>query len=208
MTPFHSKLLKNQFGSIDVYLFDQLLRGNISPEMCVLDAGCGHGRNSEYLMQCGTDIYCVDKDPERIKHVKTKASTLAPALSHDHVKVSDLSDLPFDASTFDAVICCAVLHFANDETQFEAMVRDMWRVLSPGGLFFARLASSIGIEDHITPFDGRWCHLKDGSDRFLVDEAYLIQVSESLNATFVDPIKTTNVQNLRAMTTWVLRKNS
>lgn len=29
------------FGDVDIYLFDQLLRGPIAPGMRVLDAGCG-----------------------------------------------------------------------------------------------------------------------------------------------------------------------
>jgi hypothetical protein len=99
-----------------------------------------------------------------------------------------------------------VLHFAEDEADFEAMVAEMWRVLEPGGVFFARLASTIGIEGTTTPMRGRWHHLPDGSDRFLVDEAYLTRVGAGLNATPVDPLKTTVVQGMRAMTTWVLRK--
>ncbi len=33
--------LQKQFGGIDIYLFDQLLKGRITAEMRVLDAGCG-----------------------------------------------------------------------------------------------------------------------------------------------------------------------
>ena len=47
----------------------------------------------------------------------------------------------------DVVMSNAVLHFARDGQQFEAMLRQMWRVLKPGGIFFARLASTIGIDD-------------------------------------------------------------
>ena len=35
--------LEDQFGPIDIYLFDQLLRGRIQPGMRVLDAGCAEG---------------------------------------------------------------------------------------------------------------------------------------------------------------------
>ena len=46
--------LRAQFGAIDVYLFDQLLRGAIRPGMRVLDAGCGSGRNLVYLLREGS----------------------------------------------------------------------------------------------------------------------------------------------------------
>jgi tellurite methyltransferase len=107
---------------------------------------------------------------------------------------------------FDVVFSSAVLHFARDEQQWEAMVKEMWRVLKPGGIFFARLASSIGMEDRVEVIEGRRYHLPDGSDRFLVDEAMLLRVTAALGGEFIEPIKTTVVQNLRAMTTWVLRK--
>jgi hypothetical protein len=82
----------------------------------------------------------------------------------------------------------------------------MWSVLKPGGIFFARLASTIGMEQQVTLIEGRRYHLPDGSDRFLVDEAMLKRVTASLGGEFIEPIKTTIVETLRAMTTWVVRK--
>ena len=111
-----------------------------------------------------------------------------------------LSALPFADASFDAVICSAVLHFAESEAHFRAMLGEMWRVLAPGGVFFARLASTIGVEDRIRVLDGRWHALPDGSERFLVDEGYLLRLSHEVGGRLMDPLKTTNVQNLRAMT--------
>jgi 2-polyprenyl-3-methyl-5-hydroxy-6-metoxy-1,4-benzoquinol methylase len=42
--------LRREFGDIDIYVFDQLLRGRITEGMRVLDAGCGGGRNIVYMM--------------------------------------------------------------------------------------------------------------------------------------------------------------
>ncbi len=107
---------------------------------------------------------------------------------------------------FDVVLSSAVLHFARDEKQWQAMVNEMWRVLKPGGIFFARLASTIGVEDQIKLIDGRRYRLPDGSDRFLVDAEMLKRVTGDLGGEFIEPIKTTVVENMRAMTTWVVRK--
>jgi hypothetical protein len=79
-------------------------------------------------------------------------------------------------------------------------------VLRPGGIFFARLASTIGIEDKVKLIEGRRYHLPDGSDRFLVDETMLKKVTAAIGGEFIEPIKTTVVENLRAMTTWVVKK--
>jgi tellurite methyltransferase len=205
-SPNPSDELLRQFGPIDIYVFDQILRGNITPAMRILDAGCGAGRNSEYLMRCGADVYGVDSDPVQIERSRKLAALAAPGLPEHNFVVASLSDLPFPGGHFGAVICSAVLHFAQDETEFERMVAEMWRVLEPGGLLFARLASTIGIEKLVTPLRGRWHHLPDGSDRFLVDEQYLLGLSAALGGRLVDPLKTTIVQGMRAMTTWVLRK--
>jgi SAM-dependent methyltransferase len=198
--------LRAQFGDIDIYVFDQLLRGNLHPRMRVLDAGCGGGRNSAYLLGCGADVHGVDADPQAIARIREEARERAPRLSADNFRVGRLDDLPFEDGCFDAVICSAVLHFSADEGEFEASVRELWRVLAPGGLLFARLASTIGIEDAVREIEGRWHALPDGSTRFLVDEAYLMDWTVRLGGTLVDPLKTTVVQGMRSMTTWVLRR--
>ena len=99
-----------------------------------------------------------------------------------------------------------MLHFARDEEHWQSMVDEMWRVLKGGGLFFARLASTIGLEDEIEHLQGRRYHLPDGSDRFLVDEAMLVSYSQQLGGEWIEPLKTVVVQNMRSMSNWCLRK--
>jgi tellurite methyltransferase len=198
--------LNATFGRIDIYIFDQLLRGRLTPGMRVLDAGCGSGRNAHYLLRAGADVHGVDIDEGSVEALRALADDLAPGLSPHNFVQGHLDDLPFDDDSFDAVICSAVLHFARDEVHFEAMMDEMWRVLRSGGVFFARLASTIGIERRVQPIQGRWHALPDGTERFLVDEAYLDGEADRLAARLLDPLKTTNVHNLRAMTTWVLEK--
>lgn len=195
-----------QFGQIDIYVFDQLLRGRITPGMRLLDAGCGGGRNSQYLMRCGADVFGVDADPSQIDRIQAVAARFAPNLPASNFRVGRLTELPFPDAYFNAVVCSAVLHFAEDEPEFEDMVAEMWRILSSGGIFFARLASTIGIEDQVRRLEHRRHRLPDGTDRFLVDEEYLLRITSQLGGELLDPIKTTVVQNLRAMTTWVLGK--
>ena len=105
---------------------------------------------------------------------------------------------------FDWVICNTVLHFAEDRDQFDRWLAELWRVLKPGGMFFARLASSIGIKDLLVPTaNGRYL-MPDGTERFIVDEQMLKDATATIGGRFLEPIKTTNVENLRCMTTWVL----
>jgi SAM-dependent methyltransferase len=198
--------LHRQFGEIDIYLFDQLLRGRIPSGARVLDAGCGRGRNLVYLLRSGYDVFATDADEGAIAAVRRLAAELAPDLSPDRFRAEPVERMTFDDGFADVVISSAVLHFARDDDHFGAMVREMWRVLRPGGLFFSRLASDIGIESQVVPVSGRQFLLPDGSQRYLVDEAMLMRFTGELGGMLVDPLKTTVVQNQRAMTTWVARK--
>jgi tellurite methyltransferase len=200
--------LRTEFGDIDIYLFDQLLRGRIRPGMRVLDAGCGEGRNLVYLLRAGYEVFAADADPRSIASVRQMAAALAPRLPVANFRAEPLEQMTFPEASVDAVLSSAVLHFARDDAQFDAMLRGMWRILAPGGSFFCRLASSIGIEDRVERISGRRFRLPDGSDRYLVDEALLTDLTSALGAEWLDPLKTTVVQNQRSMTTWVVRKRS
>jgi len=197
--------LADQFGNIDIYLFDQLLRDRIRPGMRVFDAGCGSGHNLVYLLRSGYDLCGNDADGNAILQVRELASRLAPGRSHDF-RIEPIERTSFDDQSVDAVIASAVLHFAHDDEHFAAMLRQLWRVLRPGGLFFARLASTIGIEKEVKPLGNSRYRLPDGSDRYLVDGASIESWTDRLGATLLDPIKTTVVQDQRSMTTWVTRK--
>jgi len=192
--------LQEQFGPIDIYLFDQLLRGRITPGMRIFDAGCGSGRNLVYFLREGYDVFGVDADPRAIDLVRT----LGPA---GNFRVEALDQMSFPDAFADVVLSSAVLHFARDDDQFRAMLAGTWRVLKPGGFFFCRLASTIGMEDRMRRIEGRRFLLPDGSQRYLVDEALLLQLTGELGGSLADPLKTTVVQSQRCMTTWAVWKN-
>jgi SAM-dependent methyltransferase len=195
--------LREQFGQIDIYLFDQLLRGRITPSMRVFDAGCGGGRNLVYFLKGGYEVFGIDSDPAAIEATRR----LAPAALSENFRVETIEASSFPDIFADVVLSSAVLHFAHHDDHFNAMLRGTWRILKSGGLFFCRLASSIGIEQQIRRIDGRRFLLPDGSDRYLVDEALLLQLTGELGGKLADPLKTTVVQGQRSMTTWVVRKD-
>lgn len=200
--------LATEFGSIDIYLFDQLLRGRITARDRIVDAGCGGGRNLIYFLKNDFDIWGIDGDPDQIREARALAASVAPAFDVNRLRVEtvEYSSLPDEFAT--VVISSAVLHFARDVEQFDAMLRSLWRILATGGMLFCRLASTIGMEDRIVPVDAaaRRFRLPDGTTRYLVDEAALTRYARELGGQLLDPLKTTLVQNQRSMTTWVLRK--
>jgi 2-polyprenyl-3-methyl-5-hydroxy-6-metoxy-1,4-benzoquinol methylase len=192
--------LQEQFNNIDIYLFDQILRGNIHPGMRILDAGCGPGRNLVYLHREGYEIFASDQDPAAIERTRSLLLNL-PA---NNLRLEAIENISYPDAAFDLILCSAVLHFSRDDAHFHAMLKNLWRMLKPNGIFFCRLASTIGMpHQHLT---GHRYLAPDGVERFSVDEEMLMQLTAKLNAQLVDPIKTTVVQNQRCMTTWVLRK--
>ena len=196
--------IQEQFGQIDIYVFDQILRGNITSGMRVLDAGCGYGRNLVHLLRNGCEIFALDASREGVEHVRQLSASLGTGLPAENFQVGLIEQMPFPDAFADVVICSSVLHFARYDEHFRMMLSDLWRVLKPGGMLFCRLGSRIGM-------DFEWVRgniyvIGDGSEWFLVDEEMLLEFTEEMNAVLVDPLKTTVVQDYRCMTTWVLRK--
>lgn len=198
--------LAEQFGNIDIYLFDQLLKGRITNDMRILDAGCGSGRNLVYLLRNGYSVYAVDRSEEAVRAVRELGATLAPKWSDEQARVEAVERMSFASGSFDFVISNAVLHFAEDKAHFQQMMEELWRVLAPGGMLFIRLASSIGIEDRIKPLGNQRYLLPDGSTRFLVNEEMMLESTAALKGTLFEPIKTVNVSGQRCMSTWCIKK--
>lgn len=204
--------LHDAFGEIDIYVFDQLLKGRFDSSRRILDAGCGEGRNLHYLMMRGCVCFGIDRTPAAIDDIRALAARVAPHLPPHNFVTGEIDALPWPDAAFDSVICSAVLHFARDEAHFDRMTREMWRVLAPGGFFIARLASSYlaGTPEPRSGSShgeaGRRGLSPDGAERFLVDAAMLLAYTSRLGGALLDPIKTTVVHGQRAMTTWVMRK--
>src|SRR5215218_10408466 len=103
---------------MDIYLFDQLLRGRIAPGMRLLDAGCGRGRNLVYLLRAGFDVWAVDADPEAVAEVRALAARLAPRLPASNIRVERVETMTVPDASVDVVISSAVLNFAQNHAQF------------------------------------------------------------------------------------------
>src|SRR6516164_8444817 len=103
--------IQEQFGQIDIYVFDQLLKGRISPGMRILDAGCGSGRNLVYFLREGYEVYAVDPDVQAVENVRALARMFAPALPKSNFSIEAVEHMSFDDAYADVVICNTVLHF-------------------------------------------------------------------------------------------------
>lgn len=194
------------FGNVDIYVFDQILRGRLGPGTRVLDMGCGSGRNLRYLLRIGADVGGIDANAEALAAARRLAAELAPALPADRFRVEAIEHHTFPDGWADVVIANAVFHFARDDRHFRAMLDGAWRAVRPGGFLFARLTSTVGCDDAIRPLGGGRYALPDGTDRYLVTAQQLLDLTDALGGRLADPIKTTVVHAQRSMTTWVVHR--
>tara|TARA_B100000809_G_C15132596_1_gene529157 strand:- start:2852 stop:3451 length:600 start_codon:yes stop_codon:yes gene_type:complete len=197
--------LKSQLQKTDIYIIDQILKGQFDQVKSVLDVGCGSGRNLVYFLQNNYNVYGLDPNENRLIETQQLALELSPSTPLSNFKIATAEQIHFEQK-FDLVICNAVLHFSKNKTQFEEILFSIWKKLNDNGILFIRLASDIGIEKLVDPIGNGNYQLPDGSTRYLVSEQILLDYTQQLKAQLIEPLKTTNVQNLRCMTTWVLKK--
>ena len=191
--------LKNLLQNIDIYLLDQILKGRITPSMHILDVGCGSGRNSKYLLNQGFNLIGIDVSSEKIIN-------LQHTFGSDPFQVGTIENLNFSDKSFQYIICNAVLHFADNTEVFYKMFSELFRVLDSNGTLFIRMTSNIGIENSVSEIEKGVYKIPDGSKRFLLTKKLLQKLEKDFHFTYVEPIKTVNVNDLRCMTTLILKK--
>jgi len=195
----NSKELKQEIGNIDIYLLDQILKERFNSTNKILDAGCGSGRNLQYFINNNFDVYGIDSNENRIKNLKNLNN-------NQNFKVAKLEAIPFNKDYFDYIICNAVLHFANNEIHFFKMFSELFRVLKTNGTLFIRMTSDFGIENLVNKIENGVYNIPDGSTRFLLTNTILEKLKNKYNFDFIEPLKTVNVNNLRCMSTLVIKK--
>ncbi|WP_291867878.1 class I SAM-dependent methyltransferase [Maribacter sp.] len=195
--------LQRVLGKIDIYLLDQILKNRYLLSQNILDAGCGSGRNLHWFIANGYAIEAIDINNSEIALLKE----LYPSLENKF-NVAELDNLPFTNTSFDHIICSAVLHFAKNETHFKNMLGELVRVLKIGGTIFIRMATDIGVENKIKPLGKGLFYLPDNSVRFLLTVPLLEELMLTHNLSFIDPFKSVYVHNQRSMSTLILRKEA
>jgi tellurite methyltransferase len=198
----NSNSLVELIGATDIYLIDQLMKGRYGTEEPILDAGCGSGRNLHWFLQNKYLIYAVDQDEYAIDSLRIRH----PFLPAERFQHSPVEKLPFGNNYFNHIISSAVLHFAKSTQHFQQMITEMVRVLRPNGSLFIRMTSDIGIEDKIQPLGDGVYAIPDGSQRFLLTRPLLADIMRMNKLSFLEPLKTVNVEDIRCMSTLVLGK--
>lgn len=185
-------------GKTDIYIIDQIMKERYSTGHKILDAGCAEGRNLRWFYLNNFDIYGIDTDNERLETAKQQY----PKFANNFTKGS-IEKLPYREATFHHVICSAVLHFAKSGKHFITMFTELMRVLKPEGTLFIRVASNIGLDGN-TPYLKESHTNREGT--FFITREIIASLFTDFSVELLDPVKTTNVQDKRAMTTLIFQK--
>lgn len=200
------KELNHLLGNIDIYLLDQILKVRFEKEFKILDSGCGEGRNLIYFLRNEYQVWGIDQNADAIQMLKYLIKSINKNYPLDRFVAGKVEEMPYEDQFFDAIISSAVLHFAENKSHFLSMIKEIVRVLKPGGLLFARIAASVGMEDQVKSIgDGKYL-LPDGSVRFLLNKDLLQETMNYFGFDFIEPFKTVIVDNKRCMSTLVLKK--
>jgi len=193
--------IEEVIGSTDIYLIDQIMKGRYKPADSILDAGCGYGRNLHWFLRNKVDLYGIDQEANAIHDLQRRHPAVA-----ERFQQAPVEKIPFEKDRFDHIISSAVLHFAKDTAHFRQMLAEMVRVLKPGGSIFIRMTTDIGIEDKVQPVGDGVYDLPDGSRRFLLTRTLLADSMRMNQLSYLEPLKSVNVNDIRCMSTLLLTK--
>ena len=194
----NNQTLSQLIGRTDIYIIDQIIKERYQSGDKMLDAGCAEGRNLKWFYDNNFDIYGIDTDEERLQVAKGNYPNAAKNFIAGSIEL-----LPYEDARFNHVLCSAVLHFAQSETQFMSMFEELLRVLKPEGTLFIRVASNIGL-------DGKAPFLVESktnrAETLYITREIITSLLQKHPIELIEPVKTTNVQDERAMTTLVMQK--
>lgn len=111
--------------------FDQL---NLGQDQFLLDMGCGEGRHSiGALLETSANVVGLDLSLNDLNIAKSRLSDFDTESLETHCTfgVGNITDIPLEDSSLDAVICSEVLEHVESP---EESITEMIRVLKPGGI--------------------------------------------------------------------------
>lgn len=101
-------------------------RARLGPCQRLLEAGVGNGKNLEYAAHCGFTATGFDTCKEFVEIARTRCP-------HSRVFQHDLCDRLYTDETYDVILCIAVLHHIQSETERRAALKRLVAALAPGG---------------------------------------------------------------------------
>jgi SAM-dependent methyltransferase len=104
------------------------------PHASILDIGCGDGRDAAYFTSLGHHVTAIDFSEEAIARVRARTTSI-------DARVMETQSINFPDVSFDAIYAHLSLHYFDDTTT-NIIIKNIRRMLKPGGFFFVRCKST------------------------------------------------------------------
>lgn len=200
------KQLNSELGNVDLYWLDFILKGYLSENAKVMDAGCGEGRNLTYCLKNGMDVFGIDQNSEAINFLKLIAKQYKLEDIGGRFQVMKLDKILFPNSTFDVVICSAVLHFAKSGKHFNNMIKELARLLKPNGKIFIRTMTDRYFPSNILELEARIFQFPNEQIRFVINADAFVNELKKFNLKLIEPYKEIVVEERHTMGTFIFEK--
>ncbi len=201
------KQLNSELGNVDLYWLDFILKGYLPDNAKILDAGCGEGRNLTYCLKNEMDVFGIDQNPEAIYFLKLLAKKYKIHDIDGRFQVMKLDKILFPDTSFDLIICSAVLHFAKSEDHFQMMLSELLRLIKPKGKIFIRTMTDRYLPDKTKELESGVFHFPNEQTRFVINADDFTADLESLNVKLIEPYKEVVVGTRHTMGTFILEKH-
>jgi SAM-dependent methyltransferase len=150
------------------------------PNLSILDAGCGTGFNlGYYAASASRDVYGLDIATAALKHVQKRG--------FPKIAQASITDIPFKSDTFDVVFSFEVVTQTPYATH-DASLREMHRVLKPGGHLFIRVPAFMWLwSSHDEELEVRYRYTRDELSKRLADAGFVVEWTSYANG-FLFPV--------------------
>ncbi len=141
---------------------------NVERGQDILDLGCGTGTLTVMLKRDFSSVQIVglDPDPKVLRRARIKATRAAVSVQFDQ---GFADELPYKDGSFDRVFSSFMFHHLEEDER-QKMLREVLRVLKPGGSFhlldFVADDTSHGIWSRLLLSHAR---MKDNSDKRILE---------------------------------------
>jgi tellurite methyltransferase len=200
------KLLNQELGNADLFLVDLILKGFFNEGSSLLDAGCGEGRNLPYFLKHKFNVFGIDQNYSALMMLKITGRMLNQNFDPVNFIHGDLKDLPFNDDFFDYILCFSVLHFVDNQTVYNNIFKNLFRVMKKEGRLILGMDSVFGMEKNLTSLGNGRYQLQNGETRYLLEQEIISSINRDLGFEITEPIKTHIVHQKESISYLVLKK--
>jgi SAM-dependent methyltransferase len=150
-------------GLLERPALQELIPGSL-PGAVVLDAGCGSGAQSQWLLDQGADVIGVDLSPRMVQEAERRCAGRGRFLA------ADLAEpLPLEPGSLDGIVSSLALHYLAD---WSVPLRSFASALRPGGWAVISLDHPCGPRPHA---QGGYYDTELASDKWRKADVEVIQ---------------------------------